>query len=106
MNRSPGIFVPKAETVLYVRRLKLQRRRKGHCGGVWRIWLLSNQKLKQLKNNNNIEVVTMVFRDSLLKQYKLYQNVVFGMINIRYIKREDEILSEMIKDKNLYALCD
>ena len=28
----------KPETVLHVRRLKLhRRRRKGHCGGVWRI---------------------------------------------------------------------
>ena len=54
--------------------------------------------------NNNIEVATMAFHDGSLTQCKLYQNVVFHMINIRSIKRKDEILSEVIKDENLCVL--
>ena len=47
---------------------------------------------------------TTAFHDGLLKQHKLYLNIVFGMINIRSIKRKDEILSEVIKDENLCVL--
>ena len=101
MNRSPRTFVLKPEIVLHMRRLKLhRRRRRGHCGRVLRIQLLSNNQ----NNYNNIEGVTMAFHDGLLKQCKSYQNVVFGMINIRSIKRKEEILSEVIKDENLYVL--
>ena len=52
-------------------------------------------------NNNNTEVVTTAFHDGLLKQCKSYHNVMSGMINIRSIKRKDEIRSEVIKDKNV-----
>ena len=97
--------MPKPETVLHVRRLKLhRRRRKGHHGGVWRIWLLSNNQNNQ-DNDNNIEVVITAFHDGLLKQCQSYKNVVFGMINIRSVKKKDEILSEVIKDENLFYLC-
>ena len=63
--------------------------------------VLSNNQNNQ---NNNIEVVTTAFHDGLLKQCKLYQNVVFGAINIISIKRKDEIMSEVIKDENLFVL--
>ena len=62
--------------------------------------MLSNNQ----NNNNNIEVVTMAFHDGLLKQCKLYKTVVFGMVNVRSIKRKDEILSEVKKDENLCVL--
>ena len=59
----------KPETVLHVRRLKIHRkRRKGHHGGVWRIWFLGNNE----NNIKNIEVVTTGFHDGLLKQCTLY----------------------------------
>ena len=104
MNRSPRTFVHKPEIVLHVRRLKLhRRRRKSHCGGVGRIQLFSYKQNNQ-NNNNNIEVVTVAFHDGLSKQHKSYQNVVFGMINIRSIKWKEEILSEVIKDEDLYVL--
>ena len=85
VNNNPRIFKLNLGTVLRVRKLKLQRkRRKGHHRGVGRIKLTSNC----ININNNISVAPI--NDPNLTERVNYHHL--GLINVKSINSKDQTL--------------
>ena len=86
MNKHPGHFLLMPSTVMWIRSLKIQRKKqeKNHCGGVRRFKMPSNG----VNINNLIPVATAGIKTIGENSCKYH----FGLVNVRSIKSKEQAL--------------